>query len=480
MTSTDAHSAAPLPVVLVDDEEEVLFSAATLLRTANITPVKTLADGRELLPFLERHSAAVVVLDLFMPHSPGAELLDRVVSRFPEIPVVVMTADQGVESAVACMKTGARDYLVKPVEKNRFISCIQRAMEVRALRQEMDNLKRYLLSDHLEHGEAFDAILTRSRRMRGIFQYMEAISQSTEPVLIQGETGVGKELLAEAVHKLSGRSGDLVALNVAGLDDNMFSDTLFGHRKGAFTGANENREGLIVKAAGGTLFLDEIGDLNPLSQVKLLRLLQERKFYPLGADGYLKTDARIVCATNQALKQQMSSGGFRSDLYFRLSAHRIQVPPLRERKEDIPLLTGFFLQEAALSMGKPQPMPPPELFQLLHAYDFPGNIRELRAMVYDAVAQHKSGILSMDRFRETVFQTGGDCDPTPIETNPFTNLPGRLPTFKEVESLLLDEAMGRAKGNKSIAAALLGVSRQTLNYRLRQQQSGGGGADDGG
>ncbi len=461
----------PLPVVLVDDEEEMLFSSATLLRTADIAPVKTFTDGRQLIPFLEKHSAAVIMLDLFMPEISGSELLARVVRRFPEIPVAMMTAAQGVETAVECMKAGACDYLVKPVDKNLFISCIERAMEVRSLRRELGTLKHYLLSDHLEHGEAFEPILTQSRKMRGIFQYMEAISQSSEPVLVQGETGVGKELLAKAVHELSGRTGDLVALNVAGLDDNMFSDTLFGHRKGAFTGANDNREGLIVKAAGGSLFLDEIGDLNELSQVKLLRLLQERKFYPLGADGYLKTDARIICATNQDLKKQMSKGAFRSDLYFRLSAHQIHVPPLRERKEDIPLLAGHFLQESATDMNKPIPAVPPEMFQLLHAYDFPGNIRELRAMIFDAVAQHKSGVLSLDRFRETVYDTDDDTLGGDEDANPFSRMPGRLPTFKEVENLLLAAAMDRAKGNKSIAAALLGVSRQTLNYRLKQQAS---------
>ncbi|MEO5334236.1 MAG: sigma-54 dependent transcriptional regulator, partial [Magnetococcus sp. YQC-5] len=376
------------PIILVDDEDTVLFSSKILLKTSDISPIITLNDGRQLMDLLEAHGAAVVVLDLVMPHMSGTALLPIIKDRFPEIPVIVMTANQEINIAVQCMKDGAFDYLIKPTENNRFISCVKRAMEVGSLRQEVGTLKHYLLEDSLQHADAFAPILTKSRKMRAVFQYVEAIAPSSEPVLIIGETGVGKELLAQAIHQVSHRHGPLIALNVAGLDDNMFSDTLFGHRKGAFTGANDNREGMIAMAAGGSLFLDEIGDLKESSQVKLLRLLQERKYYPLGADGYMKTDARIICATNRDLKVMMAEKTFRSDLYFRLSSHQVRIPPLRERKEDIPILTTQFLTEAATSLGKPAPIPPPELFHLLNAYEFPGNVRELRAITFDAVARH--------------------------------------------------------------------------------------------
>ncbi|MBF0614816.1 MAG: sigma-54-dependent Fis family transcriptional regulator [Magnetococcales bacterium] len=463
-----------LPIVLVDDEETVLFSSKILLKTADVSPVVTLTDGRQLLPFLEEHGAAVVVLDLVMPFASGNELLPKVKERYPEIPVIVMTANQEVEIAVQCMKDGAFDYLVKPAENSRFISSIKRAMEVRSLQRELGTLKHYLLEDSLQDAAAFAAILTQSRKMRAVFQYVEAIAPSSEPVLIIGETGVGKELLAQAIHQVSHRQGPLVALNVAGLDDNMFSDTLFGHRKGAFTGANDNREGMIAAAAGGSLFLDEIGDLKESSQVKLLRLLQERKYYPLGSDGYMKTDARIICATNRDLKEMMAEKSFRSDLYFRLSSHQVRIPPLRERKEDLLVLTTQFIEEAAQAMGKSPPVPPPELFHLLNTYDFPGNVRELRAIVFDAVARHHSGLLSLERFRETILSNSVVEDPLAVAwpENPFKRLTGKLPTLRETETLLIEEALERSQGNKSLAATLLGISRQTLNYRLQQLKKG--------
>jgi PAS domain S-box-containing protein len=223
----------------------------------------------------------------------------------------------------------------------------ERKQAEEALQMEMVSLKNRLLTDQLEHEEAFSAIVTRSKQMRAIFQYVEVIAGSEQPVLITGDTGVGKELFARAIHTVSSRKGDFVAVNVAGLDDMMFSDTLFGHRKGAYTGADQSRGGLIARASGGTLFLDEIGDLSESSQVKLLRLLQERTYYTLGSDVLQETDARIVVATNQNIKDLISKGRFREDLYYRLGAHQIHIPPLRERKDDIPLLLQYFLEEAA-------------------------------------------------------------------------------------------------------------------------------------
>ena len=461
-----------LPVVLVDDEEDLLFATSYLLNSHGITSVVTLQDGRELLAYLDAHGAAMVVLDLFMPGVSGLELLPKIVQSQPEVPVVVMTAAQDVETAVACMREGAFDYLVKPVEESRLVSSVRRALEVRSLRDQLGTLRSSLMTRRVRHRDAFAHIVTGNQRMESIFQYIEAIADSREPVLITGETGTGKELIAQAIHRLSGCKGELVTLNVAGLDDNMFSDTLFGHVRGAFTGAEREREGLIAKASGGTLFLDEIGDLNKASQVKLLRLLQDRKYYPLGSDLQRLSDARIVTATNQSLHKQMSSGKFRQDLYFRLSSHPIEIPPLRHRRDDIALLLQFFIEEAAESMGKPAPSVPDELITLLGIYEFPGNVRELRAMIYNAVAQHRSGpVLSMESFRELIQRsrraspeelTGADGPPLAIA--------GRFPTLKEAESFLVAEAMSRAKDNQGIAATLLGITRQSLNRRLLLKQ----------
>ncbi len=459
---------ARLPVLLVDDEEPVLHSSRLLLASAGVHEVLTLADSRELLPLLECRQVAAIVLDLFMPHVPGTELLPRLSEEHPEIPVIVMTAAQDVETAVVCMKHGAWDYLVKPVEERRFISAVKRALEIRSLRRQVGTLRRYLLSDQLEHHEAFSAIVTRSRKMRSIFQYLEVVATSQEPVLITGDTGVGKELLGVAVHALSDRGGELVKVNVAGLDDALFTDTLFGHRKGAYSGAGTSRGGLVARADSGTLLLDEIGDLKKPSQIKLLRLLQEQEYYPLGSDVPRKADVRIVCATNRNLAKAMAKRRFRADLFYRLSVHHVAVPALRERLEDLPLLVEHFLAEAASTLGKGSVRAPEELFTLLSLYDFPGNIRELRALVFDAAALHTSGpTLSLDRFRSLVRPDQVPAAvPGVASAEPPLQIPGRLPSLREAEHCLVLEAMHRAEDNQGIAAELLGISRTALNRRL--------------
>lgn len=460
------ESNTSLPVVLVDDESTVLFSSRMTLGSAGIKDVLTIEDSRNLLPLLANQDVAVVLLDLSMPYISGTQLLPVIIREYPELPVIVMTAAQEVETAVACMKEGAFDYLVKPVEQSRFISSVKRALELRTLRRQVGSLKHSLMKDSLEHAEVFSCIVTVSRKMRSLFQYLEAISDSSEPMLITGESGTGKELLAEASHRLSGRSGEFVPVNVAGLDDTLFSDTLFGHRKGAFSGADQAREGMIAQAAGGTLFLDEIGDLTPASQVKLVRLLQAGQYYPLGSDVAKESSARILCATHRNLNTRIVEETFRSDLYFRLSVHQVEIPPLRERKEDIPALLSFFIAEAAESLGKKPPEPLPELLTLLTNYHFPGNVRELRAMVFDAVARHKSGsVLAVRSFRKTIQKqiTAVQVGKTAAESA----VPeGQFPTLKQSELLHIKEALQRAGGNQGNAAALLGISRPALNRRL--------------
>ena len=466
-----------LPVVLVDDEEEILFGASYLLNSHGIQSVTALSDERRLLPFLQSEEAGVIVLDLFMPHIPGTEILLQIVQNYPHVPVVVMTASQEVETAVSCMKEGAFDYLVKPVEESRFVSSIRRALEVRELRREIGSLRHSLMSDRMKCPECFSHIITCQRDMLVHFKYIEAIAGSREPVMITGETGTGKELIARALHQASGRSGKMVSLNVAGLDDTMFSDTLFGHVKGAFTGADRDREGLIASATGGTLFLDEIGDLNMPSQVKLLRLLQEYTFYPLGSDIPQVFDVRIVVATNQNIRDRIARGKFRQDLFFRLSSHPIDMPPLRNRPDDLPLLLQHFIEEASQSLGKSAPTPSDELLKLLSVYDFPGNIRELRSLVYNAVAQHRSGpILSMQSFRDSIQKTRGTLvvekhTPESLSKASLLTITGRFPTLKEADVYLVEEAMRRASSNQGVAATLLGITRQSLNRRLKNMSS---------
>jgi DNA-binding NtrC family response regulator len=461
-----------LPVMLVDDEAQALTSFEMTLRSAGMNHFIGCPDSREVLSILVHREIEIMLLDLWMPHVSGEELLRQITADYPDIPVIIVTGADDVETAVKCMKQGAFDYIVKPVEKSRLVSSVKRGIELRELHRENQLLKARVLSDRLNRPEAFADIVTVSPAMRSIFQYIEAVAPSPRPLLITGETGVGKELVAQAVHTLSNRKGAFIPVNVAGLDDHVFADTLFGHKKGAFTGAMEGRAGLLEQAASGTLFLDEIGDLSTVSQVKLLRLLQDGEYLPLGSDVAKRSDARIVVATNQDLETARNSGRFRKDLYFRLYGHHIHIPPLRERRDDLPVLLDHFLEKAASSLGKKKPTPPDELIKLLAAYHFPGNVRELESMVYNAVSIHAAGKLSMDTFKAEVFkappgQAGELFSPADTVAG-ATVFPEPLPTLKQVEQLLVDEALRRAGGNQAIAAMMLGISRQALNKRLKK------------
>jgi DNA-binding NtrC family response regulator len=460
-------------ILLVDDELPILQSCKRCLNTSGYKDVLTENDSRTVMELLAREEVSVIVLDIRMPHLTGLDLLPQIVKQHPQIPIILATASNDIEIVVNSMKEGAFDYLVKPIEVKRLITSVKKALEMRSLSSELSALKHYMLTDRLDHPEVFESIVTGNKAMRAIFQYLEVVSATHQPVMITGETGTGKELIARAIHNLSGCNGEYVALNVAGLDDNMFSDTLFGHRKGAFTGAEQARDGLITRASGGTLFLDEIGDLNEMSQIKLLRLLQEQEYYPVGSDFLKKSDARIVLATNRDLRELIKQGKFRNDLYYRLCGHRVHLPPLRERLDDIPLLLDHFLGTTAASLNKKKPTPPPELSVFLSLYHFPGNVRELEALVFDAVLRHKSGILSMETFREVIGDDGlaqtGSAPLSGSDDNPLFAIFGHFPTIDEVEEYMISEAMKLAKGNQGMAGKLLGMGRQTLNKRLKTQ-----------
>lgn len=347
--------------------------------------------------------------------------------------------------------------------------------QVRELEQENRMLKKHLIFKTLENPQYFSEIITTNEAMRIIFRYVESVGRTDQPVLVYGETGVGKELMARAIHRASGRTGPFMPINVAGLDDEMFSDTLFGHMRGAFTGAMKDRRGLVEAAANGTLFLDEIGDLALTTQVKLLRLLQEREYYQIGADTPKTSSARVVVATNQDLKQLIQAGRFRKDLFYRLQTHKIEIPALRDRREDIALLTDHFLEKAARQLGRKTPTAPKELCTLLQNYAFPGNIRELESMIFDAVSKHESNVMSLEVFYQRIRQEHGlgmnlrrrATDGQPVV---FTET---LPTLKESTEALIAEALRRSQNNQSMAARMLGVTQQALNRRIRRKADKG-------
>jgi DNA-binding NtrC family response regulator len=460
-----------LPVLLIDDEDAVLSAESRVLQSAGINNLLACSDAREVMPLLEKLRVEVVLLDIAMPHITGDLLLQQIRELYPETPVIIVTASDDIEVAVRCMKAGAFDYMVKAVEPSRLISGIRRAVEMRQLSRDYDSLRSRLLADEIQHPEAFARIVTRNRRMHGIFVFIESIAPTAETLLVTGETGSGKELIAEAVHQVSGRRGSLVKVNAAGLDDAMFSDTLFGHTRGAYTGAEEVRKGLLQQAEQGTLFLDEIGDLSAASQIKLLRLLETHEYYPLGSDLVRSTSARFVIATNRNLVELVEEERFRKDLYYRLQTHEIKLPPLRERREDIPLLLDRFLDEASEALEKKKLSVPAELLILLENYAFPGNVRELRSMVFGAVSRQKEKMLSLQPFRETMGITGEKIQPA-VPGEPLV-FPARLPTLREAGEMLIEEALARAKGNQAIAAGLLGITPQALSKRLIRKRRAG-------
>ena len=462
-------------VLLVDDEKPWLRSVAIALeRSAGISNIVPCNDSREAMGLLQRHPIDLAILDLTMPHISGEQLLAMMVEEYPEIPIIILSGLNEIDTAVRCAKAGAFDYFVKTVEEDRLIAGVRRALHLRDLERENRQLSLHVLHGELKHPDAFAAMVTNDPQMLSLFRYVEAIAPGRQPVLITGESGTGKELLARAIHQVGRPDGPWVAVNAAGLDDNVFSDTLFGHLRGAFTGADQARAGMIEQAAGGTLFLDEIGDLSPNSQIKLLRLLQEDEYLPLGSDKPKQSRARIVVATNQDLRHNLNAGAFRKDLFYRLQSHQANLPPLRQRPDDIPLLLDHYLEQAARELGRKAPTPPDELPVLLGTYHFPGNIRELRGMVFEAVSLHQTGKISMEAFKKAIGH--GPCVPDPRhggtasvdESLPLLSFSERLPTIEEAANLVVEEALRRARNNQTIAAGLLGITRPALSKRLKK------------
>jgi len=440
-------------VLVVEDEEKLRRVVELQLASAGFEVDKA-ATAEEGVKVVDR--ADLVLTDLRLPNMDGLGLLALIRRQNAQVPVVVMTAYGSIETAVECMKAGATDFLLKPFSLDHLMQVVHKALEVRALRDENRQLK-----EELGRRYEYDNIIGRSEPMQEIFATIERVAPTRATVLLAGESGVGKDLIARAIHFHSPRRDrPLVKINCTAIPENLMESELFGYEKGAFTGAVTSKPGKFEQADTGTVFLDEIGDVPGPIQVKLLRILQEREFERLGSNVTRHTDVRIIAATNQDLRAALEQGTFREDLYYRLNVVPLNIPPLRERKQDIPFLANHFIRKLAADSGSAVESITDAAIERLMAYHWPGNVRELENVIERSLVLCRGNRLDAGDVRL-------ESAPRPRSQNGQHFLPEGL-TLDQYEQELIREALRRADGNKSHAARLLGLTRNALRYRLTQ------------
>ena len=367
-------------ILIVDDEKNYLLVLSALLGGEGYE-VMTAPSGARALALVEEDEPDLVITDMRMPRMSGVQLIQELKERLPDLPVIVMTAFGTVENAVEAMKAGAIDYITKPFENQELLMTVERALKMRRLMTQ-----NRLLREELGKGRGFEEIVGDSKAMREVFELVDKVAATRATVLLTGESGTGKELIARAIHNRSPRANEpFVAVNCMALTETLLESELFGHEKGSFTGATGRRKGRFELAHKGTLFLDEVGEIAPSLQVKLLRVLQERTFERVGGNQPISVDVRIVAATNRDLGVAVAEGVFREDLFYRLNVVRIDLPPLRERLEDLPALVAHFVAKYASEMGRQAPKVTPEAMRRMYAHTWPGNVRELENALERAV-----------------------------------------------------------------------------------------------
>jgi len=438
-------------LLIVDDEKNIREGLAESLEMDGYKTVCA-ADGNEAWKLFEKGDVDLVITDLRMPGIDGGELMRRILAETPGFPVIVLTGHGTVENAVSAMREGAWDFLTKPVNLGRLSMLVKRALENREL-----VLRHREMEADLERNRLSQNMIGKSPIMRKVLDTIGRVAPTRASVLITGESGVGKELVADAIHNLSPRKDKpLVKVHCAALSSNLLESELFGHEKGAFTGAVSRRRGRFELANGGTLFLDEIGEIDQNLQIKLLRVLQEREFERVGGEETIEADVRIIAATNRDLKAEIEKGSFRDDLYFRLNVVSINVPPLRDRKDDISIMVTNFLKEFATDNNKAVDGINEKAFSRLYAYNWPGNIRELRNCIESAVVMCRGPLVTEDDLPPTL-QAAGDED--------WVRVPVNI-TLEEAEKIIIRGAVAYHKGNKSRAAETLEIGRKTLHRKL--------------
>ncbi|TAH47821.1 MAG: sigma-54-dependent Fis family transcriptional regulator, partial [Treponema sp.] len=412
----------------------------------------------------------LVITDLRMPGMSGEEVLKKVTSETPGVPVIVLTGHGTVESAVDAMRAGAYDFLTKPLNLDRLSLLVKRALQSRELILQHRELER-----EVENRKSFEHIIGKSPAMMKVFEVLKRVAPTKASVLITGESGVGKELIADALHNLSPRKDNpFVKVHCAALAESLLESELFGHEKGSFTGAVSRKRGRFELAHSGTIFLDEIGEIDQTVQIKILRVLQEKKFERVGGEDTLEVDVRVVTATNRDLEKEIAEGRFREDLYYRLNVVRIHVPPLRERKDDLPLMITSFVHEFAEENGKKIEGMDPKARSALYAYDWPGNVRQLRNCIESAVVMTSGTVITLDDLPPSI-RSGAEV--------PSLLIPVGV-TMAEAEKQVILQTLSANSGNKSKTAEILGIGRKTLHRKLDEYgvvsaPDGGDGSGDG-
>ncbi len=443
-----------MPTILIVEDEAKMRRLLELNLGEDGFSTLSAGDAESGLKIVRENTVDLVVTDLKLPGMNGLEFLQTIKRQNAALPVVVMTAFGTVETAVEAMKAGASDYVLKPFSLSEMRMVIRKELDVHNLAEENRSLREALGKRY-----AHPNVVARSPKMQEVLATVDRVGPTNSTVLLGGESGVGKDLIARAIHEKSRRAGGpFIKINSTAIPENLLESELFGYEKGAFTGANASKPGKFELADKGTLFLDEIGDVPPVTQVKLLRVLQEREFERLGGTRTVKVDVRLIAATNRDLREALEQGTFREDLYYRLNVVPIDIAPLRQRKEDIPELVNLFISRFAGDSGKPVESITPEAMQILVNYHWPGNVRELQNIIERACALAKGVVLKVDDIHL-------DVRPTRAVNGTANFLPDGM-TLEQWEDEMIRESLRRANGNKSQAARLLGLSRNALRYRL--------------
>ena len=441
-------------ILIIDDEKNIREGLSASLEMEGYNTVLA-ENGKEGLELFAKGDIDLVITDLRMPQVTGEEVLEKIISGSPGIPVIVLTGHGSIDTAVEAMRKGAYDFLTKPLNLDRLTLIVKRALQGREL-----TLQHRLLQEELQElqgKKVFESIIGKSSQMQKVFDMIKRVADSKASVLITGESGVGKELIANAIHNLSSRKDKpMIRVHCAALTETLLESELFGHEKGAFSGAVARKRGRFELANGGTIFLDEIGEINQNVQIKLLRVLQDKKFERVGGEETIDVDVRVVAATNKNLLEEIKNGNFREDLYYRLNVVHIEVPPLRERKEDIPLLVAEFIKTYAKENSKEIEGLDNKTRSILYNFDWPGNIRQLKNCIESAVVMCQGKIITVD-----------DLPPGIVSSNEneTIKIPLGIP-MEEAEKIIITENLAYFKGNKSKTADVLQIGRKTLHRKL--------------